>query len=154
MSDFEGLKNRQDLGSFIVEYLAQNPVPMSSVDGLSSAVQTGTATALPLSGTWANYGIGFAPATYRTIPGAGVYLQGLVKDASKSAAASSVIGTLPAQARPKEALIFTQWGAFSAEVFKGTVRIDVGADGKVSIVSSYENCDFLSLAGIHFWAGT
>lgn len=40
--DFDGLKNRQDLGRFVVEYLEQNPISMSAVDGLSAAVmQTG-----------------------------------------------------------------------------------------------------------------
>ena len=100
-------------------------------------------TAPTLSGTWANYGLGFAPAGYRITPEGRVHLRGAVK----SGASASAVFTLPTGYRPEYNAIFRPfWNNGGVET---SARVDVSSAGVVTINTAGTNT-FLSLEDISF----
>ncbi len=122
----DGLANRQDIGRFVAEYLEQNPLADSAVDGLTSALQPSPWTPLTLGPSWAEYGEGFAPPAWRTVFGGScVELRGIVKIAI-AIGNPWLVATLPSNVAPKYKHNFVVQDAIS-----GVAVLTVLSDGQV-----------------------
>lgn len=154
MSDvnLDGLTNKQDLGRFVAEYLEQNPLPMSAVDGLQTAAGGGNPQPLPFAADWVNYGLGYAPGTYRTVPGGGIVLDGLVKKAT-GFEGGSVVAQLPEGVRPKEREGRLGWMSIDSSAGIGVVRVDITAAGEIEVFTNCTDVDYFFLPALLFWPG-
>ena len=95
---------------------------------------------LKLINGWTDY-IGFSPG--RIIKkGNEITLSGLIKGSN-----FSTVCTLPEDCRPKQELIF------SLNQHDRIMRFDICADGNVSYVAGSNSYNWISLDGIHFFAG-
>lgn len=106
--------------------------------------------AASLGNSWVNYGSSYAPAQYTRGSDYLVTLHGLIK--SGSTTYQNVLFTLPAGYRPSQELLFEVSGYLSpSEV---SARIDIQPDGDVVLMSSNGTIanNYLSLAGITFYA--
>lgn len=109
---------------------------------VSAIVAPITVSTPTLSGTWVDYGSGYAPAAYWKDSIGHVHLEGLVK----SGAAGSVILTLPAGYRPSAAQLFP---VVMINAGNPTLAyIAVGTDGTVTFNGT--TTDWVTLSGITF----
>lgn len=142
--------DKEAFGRWIVQYLESEGLPMSAVQGLTSALAVGKANPLTLQNGFSNFAGGYAGASYRATPGGGIQLQGLVQKA-EAAALGTVIAELPAATRPKERQAFLVAGAL--EGIPEPVRVDVTAAGQVLFLSEGVPT-YVSLSGIVLWPGS
>lgn len=139
------LDTKEELVSFLVERFEAEPLPQSAVDGLQSAITPGKWNALTLLNGWSNFASGYRGAAYRTIPGGGVQVAGLIQKASEPT--GTVCAKLPASLAPKEALQFpsNNGGAFAV--------ITVATDGSIFVFCA-EPATNVTLSSIIFWPGS
>ena len=90
---------------------------------------------------WSNYGSIYAPAKIIK-KGNEITLSGLIKGTN-----FSTVCYLPEDCRPKNTLIF------SLNHHNSIMRFDVGSDGAVFYQAGNKSYDWISLDGIHFFAG-
>lgn len=90
---------------------------------------------------WQNYGDEFAPAKIIK-KGNEITPSGLIKGTNFSS-----VCILPEDCRPKNVLIF------SLNHNEKIMRFDVYPDGNVSYIAGINTCNWISLDGIHFFAG-
>lgn len=142
----EDLNSKDELWRWIVEQAESEGLPMSAIQGLQQAVTPGKWVPLVLEEGWANYGGGFSPAAYRTTPGNGVQLRGMITKAAEPF--SGQFSTIPAGLAPKEALQFTTSVGVSQ---LAVVEIDniTGA-----LLMAANSATAISLSGIVFWPGS
>ena len=96
---------------------------------------------LTLINGWTNYGEGFSPG--RIIKkGNEITLSGLIKGSN-----FSTVCTLPEDCRPKQQLIF------SLNHHNTIMRFDICANGNVTYEAGSNSQNWISLDGIHFFAG-
>ena len=96
---------------------------------------------LTLVNGWANYGAGYAPGKILK-KGNEITLSGLIKGTN-----FSTVCILPEDCRPKDQLIFT------LNQHDSIMRFDVCSNGNVVYVAGSNKYDWISLDGIHFFAG-
>jgi hypothetical protein len=96
---------------------------------------------LTLANGWSNYGAGYAPGKIIK-KGNEITLSGLIKGTD-----FSTVCILPEDCRPKGELIFT------LNQHESTMRIDVYPNGRVAYVAGSNQYNWVSLDGIHFFAG-
>lgn len=141
----EELDTKQELGRWLLEYLEAEGLPMTAVQGLQSAVTPGKWEPLTLLNGFSNYGGGYSPAAYRTIPGGGVQLRGMVTHATEIAG-SIAIADLPVGLAPRERLLFAAEGLAAA-------RVDVWETGEIVYTGSGP-VTYISLSQIIYWPGS
>jgi hypothetical protein len=124
--------DKAELGRWMLEYLESEPLPLSAVAGLQESITPGKWNALILVNGFSNYGGGFSPAAWRTIPGNGVQLRGVVQKA-EAAGAGTVISSVPVSLAPKESLYFLGGANLSGEPF---ARVDVNPEGHLVLQDS------------------
>lgn len=94
--------DQEAFGRWLIEYLEANPLPQNAVTGLPVNVEGGKVNSIALINAWADLGGGFAPLSYRSLPGGLIQVRGVVSAAA--AASGTVMGVVPV--KPKEALQF------------------------------------------------
>lgn len=111
-------------------------------------------TALPLNGTWANYGAGATPAEYRLF-GDKVELRGLVKHVA-AIGADLTIGTLPPNFRPYSGLPIGVGMGYAAGIGYFSARITANTTGALllepndAFTSLTGSIDYISLESLSF----
>ena len=96
---------------------------------------------LTLSNGWSNYGDIYAPGKIIK-KGNEITLSGLITGTN-----FSTVCTLPEDCRPKEVLIFT------LNHHESIMRFDVFPNGNVTYIAGTNKYNWISLDGIHFFAG-
>ena len=96
---------------------------------------------LTFANGWGNYGDGYASGKIIK-KGNEITLSGLIKGTN-----FSTVCILPEDCRPKEQLIF------SVNNHSNIMRFDVTADGKLVYGGGSNSYNWISLDGIHFFAG-
>jgi hypothetical protein len=138
-----GLPSRVDvLGDGRVFHIVGGGAGWLSLSGLSFEVPSPgieAAAALPLAGTWVDYGSGYAGATYFKDASGRVHIQGLIRSGEWGGLAQ-----LPPGYWPSERLIF------SANNNETITRLDVTADGALVFAGGSTNHGWVSLSGISF----
>jgi hypothetical protein len=140
----EDLDSKQDLMRFIVEQVEEEPLPPSAIGGLQTLVTPGKWNPLTLLNGWSNVGAGWRQAAYRSIPGNGVQVAGLIQKAT--APLGTICAKLPASVAPKEHL---QFGGNNANAF---ALLKLLNDGSIFVYAA-EPATEVSLASIVYWSG-
>ena len=96
---------------------------------------------LTLANGWANYGSGYAPGKIIK-KGNEITLSGLIKGTN-----FSTVCILPEDCRPKNVLIFT------LNHHESIMRFDVFPNGNITYIAGSKKQNWISLDGIHFFAG-
>ena len=96
---------------------------------------------LTLANGWANYGSGYAPGKIIK-KGNEITLSGLIKGTN-----FSTVCILPEDCRPKNVLIFT------LNHHESIMRFDVFPNGNITYIAGSNSYNWISLDGIHFFAG-
>jgi hypothetical protein len=140
----ENLDTKLELGRWMVEFFEGEPLEMSSVEGLQQALTPGKWEPLSLLNGWTNYGGGFAQAAYRTTPGGGFQVRGVVTKALEPN--GTTICQLPAASRPASGHIFDA----SSEAIDA--RLNLLTDGSLVFVGI--EAPYVSLSAVIFWPGS
>lgn len=94
----EDLNTKEELLRFVVESLEAEPLPMSAVSGLQTAIEPGKWNPITLLNGWANLGGAWAGASWRTVVGSLIQLRGSISHATETGPV--IICQLPV--KPKE----------------------------------------------------
>lgn len=138
----DGLDNRQDVGRFIVEYLEQNPLPMSAVDGLSQAVQAGPWVPLSFKSGWS---VRSGEPAWRSLPGGLVELRGDVTH--PAATFGATIAELPVDVAAKNTHNFV------VQITGGTGLVQISGSSLLYASATVEVNDLLLDSVIYPVAG-
>lgn len=91
----EDLDTKKALMAFIVEQLEAEPLPMSAIAGLQSAIESSKWTAITLINGFTNLGGIWSTAAWRTLPGGLVQLKGTITRATEIGGAVILAQPLP-----------------------------------------------------------
>jgi hypothetical protein len=121
---------------------------------IQEGMSTPTWTAPTLLNSWVNFGSGWSEAGYYKDAFSRIHLRGLIHDGTMTVPVN--LFTLPAGYRPSASLMFNVRASDSAENASAGARIDVAANGNVTLsaidVAGAGTGGYLSLGGISFLA--
>ena len=139
------LVNNSENSAKIIQYLCKKVSDLSKeisiIKGKNTDNNEMKIIPLNFSNGWSNYGSGYSPG--RIIKkGNEITLSGLVKGTN-----FSTISVLPEDCRPKNILVFT------VNHHSSIMRFDVYPNGNVTYQAGSNSYNWISLDGIHFFAG-